>query len=141
MGSPHIYVDLGMGSPNLYRFGDGGSLKSGVPISMTQSLYRAFSCDVVTFEITKENRKQLPCSCRSFYGNLHQMSDILIMLLICVESDKIPLLHKLKQLYKRLPVGFLIDIAYTANNILYKLHQDGGLFLVYGICSRDGNAL
>ena len=51
------------------------------------------------------------------------MSDILIMLLICVESDKIPLLHiKLKQLYKRLPVGFLIDIAYTANNILYKLY-------------------
>ena len=50
------------------------------------------------------------------------MSDILIMLLICVESDKIPLPHKLKQLYKRLPVGFLIDIAYTANNILYKLY-------------------
>ena len=50
------------------------------------------------------------------------MSDILIMLLICVESDKIPLLHKLKQLYKRLPVGFLIDIAYTASNILYKLY-------------------
>ena len=50
------------------------------------------------------------------------MSDILIMLLICVESDKIPLLHKLKQLYKHLPVGFLIDIAYTANNILYKLY-------------------
>ena len=35
---------------------------------------------------------------------------------------QIPLLHKLKQLYKRLPVGFLIDIAYTANNILYKLY-------------------
>ena len=35
---------------------------------------------------------------RSFYGDLHEMSDILIMLLICVESDKIPLLHKLKQL-------------------------------------------
>ena len=35
---------------------------------------------------------------RSFYGNLHEMSDILIILLICVESDKIPLLHKLKQL-------------------------------------------
>ena len=50
------------------------------------------------------------------------MSDILIMLLICVESDKIPLLHKLKQLYKCLPVGFLIDIACTANNILYKLY-------------------
>ena len=50
------------------------------------------------------------------------MSDILIMLLICVESDKIPLLHKLKQLYKCLPMGFLIDTAFTANNILYKLY-------------------
>ena len=49
------------------------------------------------------------------------MSDILIMLLICVESDKLPLLHKFKKLYKCLPVGFLINIAYTANNILYKL--------------------
>ena len=58
---------------------------------------------------------------RSFYGDLHEMSDILMMLLICGESDKIPLLHKLKHLYKRLPVGVLIDIAYTANNILYKL--------------------
>ena len=59
---------------------------------------------------------------RSFYGNLHEMSDILVMLLICVELDKIPLLHKLKQLYKRLPVVFyLIDITHTANNILYKL--------------------
>ena len=59
---------------------------------------------------------------RSFYSDLHGMSDILIMLLICVELDKIPLLHKLKQLCKCLPVGFLIDIAYTANNILYKLY-------------------
>ena len=58
----------------------------------------------------------------SFYGNLHEMSDIPIILPICVESDKIPLLHKLKQLFKRLPVGFLIAIAYTANNILYKLY-------------------
>ena len=44
------------------------------------------------------------------------------MLLICVESGKIPLLHMLKQLHKRLPVGFLINIVYTANNILYKLY-------------------
>ena len=50
------------------------------------------------------------------------MSDILIMLLTCVESDQIPLLRKLKQLHKCLPVGFLIDVAYTANNILYKLY-------------------
>ena len=59
---------------------------------------------------------------RSFYGNLHEMSDMLIMLLICIESDKIPLLHKFKKLYKRLPVGFLTDISYIANNILYKLY-------------------
>ena len=79
-----------------------------------------------TFEITKENEKN---SChvgvqedRSFYGDLHEMSDILITLLIRVESDKIPLLHKLKKLYIRLPTGFLLDIAYTANNILYKLY-------------------
>ena len=53
------------------------------------SLYctnRAFSCDVITFEITKENRKQPQDRC--FYGNLHEMSDIFIMLLICVESNK-----------------------------------------------------
>ena len=59
---------------------------------------------------------------RSYYGDLHEMSDMLIMLPICVESDKIPLLYKLKQLYKRLPVVFLIDIAYSANNVLYKFH-------------------
>ena len=59
---------------------------------------------------------------RNFYGNLHEMSDILIMLLMCVESDKIPLLHNLNQLYKCLPVGFSIAIAYTANNILHKLY-------------------
>ena len=47
------------------------------------------------------------------------MSDILIMLL---ESDKIPLLHKLKQLYKHLPVVFSIDITHTVNNILYNLY-------------------
>ena len=46
----------------------------------------------------------------------------LIILLICIESDKIPLLHKLTKLYKCFPVGFLTDIAYTANNILYKLY-------------------
>ena len=63
---------------------------------------------------------------RSFYGDLHKRSDILTILLICVESDKIPLLHKLKQLYKRLPVGFLITIAYTANgNTVQVVHQDG----------------
>ena len=54
---------------------------------------------------------------RSFYGNLHERSDVhgvLIMLLICVESDKIPLLRKVKQLFKCLRVGVLINIAYIA---------------------------
>ena len=37
---------------------------------------------------------------RNFYDDLHKMSDIGILLLICVESDKITLLQKLKQLYK-----------------------------------------
>ena len=50
---------------------------------------------------------------RSFYGDLHKMSDLLIMLLICVELDKIPLLRKLKQLYKCLLVSFVIDITYA----------------------------
>ena len=86
-------------------------------------------CDVIVrFHVTRlrrktENSRHVGVQRdRSFYGDLHEMSDILIMLLICVESDKIPLLHKLKQLYKHLPVGFLIDITYTANNVLYKLY-------------------
>ena len=51
-----------------------------------------------------ENSRHVGVQDRSFYGDLHEMSDILIMLLICIESDKIPSLHK--QLYKHLPVGF-----------------------------------
>ena len=58
------------------------------------------------------------------------MSNILIMLLICVELEKIPLLHKLKQLYERLPVGFF-DIAYSANNILYKLYIKMAVYFQY----------
>ena len=46
-----------------------------------------------------------------------------IMLLIYIESDKIPLLHKLEQLYKCLPVGVLINIAYTATNVLHNLQH------------------
>ena len=49
-----------------------------------------------------ENSRHFGARDRSFYGDLHEMSDILIMLLICVGLDKIPLLHKLKQLYKHL---------------------------------------
>ena len=122
---PHIYVDLGMGSPNLDRFGDGGPQNRG-------SQYPRHSLYIERFHVTSlpsrlrrktENSRHFGVQRdRSFFGDLHEMSDILIMLLICVESDKIPLLHKLKQLYKRLPVGFLIDIAYTDNNILYKLY-------------------
>ena len=41
---------------------------------------------------------------RSFCSDFYEMNDILIMLLISVESDKISLLHKLKQLYKCLPL-------------------------------------
>ena len=33
---------------------------------------------------------------RRFYGDFHEMSDILIMLLICVESDKIPIATQVK---------------------------------------------
>ena len=50
---------------------------------------------------------------RSFYGDLHERSDILIMLLVRVGSDKIPLLQKLKHVYLW---GVLIAIAYTAND-------------------------
>ena len=55
-----------------------------------------------------ENNHHVGVRDESFYGDLHEMSDIhvLIMLLICVELDKIPLLHKLKQLYKTLTCGF-----------------------------------
>ena len=28
---------------------------------LVTGLYRAFSCDIITFEITKENEKQPPC--------------------------------------------------------------------------------
>ena len=59
---------------------------------------------------------------RSFYGDLHETSDIVIMLLICVESDKIPMLHKLKQLYKCLPVGFFNRHCIHCYNILFKLY-------------------
>ena len=55
---------------------------------------------------------------RSFYGNLHEMSDILIILLICVESDKIPLLHKLKQLY-------VIFISHLASYKCFNAHARG----------------
>ena len=61
------------------------------------------------------------------------------MLLICIELNKIPLLHhKLKQLYKCLPGGEggggLIAVAYTADYIMYKLYTKmASLFLVYGL--------
>ena len=60
------------------------------------------------------------------------------MLLICVESGKIPLLRKVKQLFKCLRVWVLIDIVYIAK---YKLYKMASLFLVYGLWSRDESAL
>ena len=55
------------------------------------------------------------------------------MLLVCVESDKIPLLQKLKQLYKHLLVGGLIAIKYTANDtVQVKLYTKmATLFLIW----------
>ena len=39
-------------------------------------------------------------------------------------------------------MGFFIAITYTANDILYKLYTKmASSFLVYGLCSRDENAL
>ena len=37
-----------------------------------------------------ENSRHVGVRDRSFYGDLHKMSDILIMLLICAESNKMP---------------------------------------------------
>ena len=53
---------------------------------------------------------------------------------ICVESDKIALLHRLKQLYKCLPMDFLIDIAYIANNILCKLYTKMVVYAIVRQC-------
>ena len=44
--------------------------------------YRAFSCDVIIFEIMKETENSCHVGVqrdRSFYGDLREMSDILIM--------------------------------------------------------------
>ena len=84
----------------------------------------------ITFDIMKDNKT----AAMLVYNKIGASMAIFIMLLICVESDKIPLLQKLKQLFKCLPVEFLINIAYTANNILYKLYSKiASLFLVYGV--------
>ena len=67
---------------------------------------------------------------RSFYDDLHEMSDILIMLLIGVESDKIPLLHKLKQLYKCLSVFFFFEsISHTLLMTYYTSCTPRGRFI------------
>ena len=45
------------------------------------------------------------------------------MLLLCVESDKLPFATQVKTAISTLTrVFFLINIAYTANNILYNLY-------------------
>ena len=66
---------------------------------------------------------------RSFYDNLHEMSDILIMLLIGVELDKIPLLHKLKQLYKCLSVLFFLNWYRTLLMTYYTSCTPRGRFI------------
>ena len=56
------------------------------------------------------------------------------MLLVCVESDKIPLLQKLKQLYKHLLVGVLIAIKYTANDtVQVNCTPRWQLYFLYGL--------
>ena len=72
----------------------------------------------------------------SFYSDLHEVSDILIMLLICVESGKIPLLQKFKQLFKCLPVGFSIDVAYILL-ITYCTSCTPGWRFISSIRNRD----
>ena len=96
-------------------------------LGMQRELYRYIERFHVT-SLPSGLRRKTENSCyagvrdRSVCSDLHEMSDILIMHPICVELDKIPSLHKLKQLYKHFPAGFLINIVYTANNILYKLY-------------------
>ena len=72
------------------------------------------------------------CGRHFFSGPSLHMAYYIPYAMICVESDKIPLLHKLKQLYKCLPVGFLIDITYTANNVLYKLDSKMAVYYAFG---------
>ena len=66
---------------------------------------------------TKENRKPLAMVV------VQQIvwSDILTMLLVCTESNKIPLLRKLKQ-YINACGG--LNRYHTANEILYKLYTN-----------------
>ena len=54
-----------------------------------------------------------------------------LLIPVCVKSDKVPLLHELK--HACLPVGFLINITYTANDILYTYSKMASLFPVYGL--------
>jgi len=45
----------------------------------------------------------------SFYGDLSEQIKMLLMLLVCAELDKIPLLCKLKQLYKHLWDSLIVN--------------------------------
>ena len=82
--------------------------------------YRAFSCDVITFEITERKTHHVGVHDRRLLLWQSSWRDILVMLMKCVELDKIPVLHKLKQLYRNIYLwGFSIDIAI---DILYKLY-------------------
>ena len=47
---------------------------------MWDVMYRAIARDVITFEVMKtENSRHFVARDRSFYGDLHKMSDILLM--------------------------------------------------------------
>ena len=86
--------------------------------------------------MTKENKTAARLVYKigaQYYGDLHEGSDIPIMLLICVELDTIPLLHKLKLLYKRLPVLFFFNgIYYT----LYKLYTKMAVYYPTRACAK-----
>ena len=66
---------------------------------------RAIKLDVITFETTREtpNSRHVGKQGDNFYGDLGQWRSLLIVLLVCVESDR-PLICNLKQLHKHLPV-------------------------------------
>ena len=67
----------------------------------------------------------------SFYGN---QRDTLVLPLVCVELDKIPLLHKLKQLYRRLPVGAKIITIIITKHTIYNETEKESIASLQGVC-------
>ena len=92
---------------------------------------------VITFE---NNEGKMENSCHvgvgdsSFCSNLVEWRDILIVLLVCVELDKIPLLHKLKQLYRRLPVGAKIITIIITKHTIYNETEKESIASLQGVC-------